>query len=184
MEENTDVCSKEIGYVYVGWIHLAPYTVKWRAIANTVLVLEIQYKAGESLTSSVTVSFWRTLMPLSWMLSNHLSTCANYGLLIDNYECDLHIKPRRVISRTECRFVYRTKTVRIMKMCWTGIGTALIWTKVWPLKDCRTFISVCKGLAQLGVMYICFPLDRATRIIERRLKSPKAQGCFLHCAVV
>jgi hypothetical protein len=45
-------------------------------------------------------------------------------------------------SRTDGRFRISYKTLRIMKMCWTGIGTVLIWTKVWPLKDYRTFISV------------------------------------------
>ena len=60
-------------------------------------------------------------MPVSWVLTRHLSTCAHYGLWMDNYECDLHIKRRSLNSRTACRFriLYKTEnSVDVLNWNW------------------------------------------------------------------
>jgi hypothetical protein len=43
----------------VDWIHLALDSDQWRAVVNTAINLRVQLKAGNFLTSLITVSFSR-----------------------------------------------------------------------------------------------------------------------------
>jgi hypothetical protein len=47
---------REIGWEGVDWIHLDKDRNQWRALVNAVMNLRVPYKAGNFLTSGVTIS--------------------------------------------------------------------------------------------------------------------------------
>jgi hypothetical protein len=61
---------KGTGYEGVDWIHLDQEGVHWWAVVNTVMNLWVPWKAGNFLTSWVTVNFSRSTLPLgvSWLV--------------------------------------------------------------------------------------------------------------------
>jgi hypothetical protein len=84
-----------VGRAYVGWIHLAPYRVKWQAVAVIILVLETEERARKSLTSSVTVPASEGLRCMSGVFELIIfPTVHTMVLAVDDYECDLQIKRR------------------------------------------------------------------------------------------
>jgi hypothetical protein len=50
-EDNIKVDITEIGYGVVDWIHMAQDRDLWRALVNTVMNLQVRYKAGNLLAS-------------------------------------------------------------------------------------------------------------------------------------
>jgi hypothetical protein len=49
----------EIGWRCVDWMHLAQEWDQWRTVVNTVMNLRVPQRAGNFLTSWVTISFSR-----------------------------------------------------------------------------------------------------------------------------
>jgi len=50
---------REIGWKVVNWIHLAQDRDQWRTLVNTIMTLRVRLKAGNFLSSWVTISFSR-----------------------------------------------------------------------------------------------------------------------------
>jgi hypothetical protein len=54
---------REIWWEGVDWMHVAQDRNKWRDVVNTVMNLRVPRKAGNFLTSCVTISFSRRTLP-------------------------------------------------------------------------------------------------------------------------
>jgi hypothetical protein len=58
-EDNIRMSLRGIGWEGVDWIHLAEDRDQWQTVVNTVMNFQVPQKAGNFLTSRVTVSFSR-----------------------------------------------------------------------------------------------------------------------------